>query len=143
MSFWLFWYKNRWPWFTWWFNHLPRPSISPKRTPMVEREITRKAISRSLSQRRFYAFAGLGPFYFHPTKLCAILLGCLRRCQAQIRWLKRHLQDIFECYATPLGVPLFVVPFFWKRFTLQKSAVNNTSACAMGWRSRFGSVYIP
>ena len=22
-------------WFTWWFNHLPGPSISPKRTPMV------------------------------------------------------------------------------------------------------------
>ena len=27
--------KNRWPWFTWWFNHLPGPSICPKRTPMV------------------------------------------------------------------------------------------------------------
>ena len=25
--------KNRWPWFTWWFNHPPGPSISPKRTP--------------------------------------------------------------------------------------------------------------
>ena len=24
------------PWFTWWFNHLPGPSISPKRTPMKE-----------------------------------------------------------------------------------------------------------
>ena len=23
-------------WFTWWFNHLPGPSISPKRTPMVQ-----------------------------------------------------------------------------------------------------------
>ena len=23
------------PWSTWWFNHLPGPSISPKRTPMV------------------------------------------------------------------------------------------------------------
>ena len=22
-------------WFTWWFNHLPGPSISPKRTPKV------------------------------------------------------------------------------------------------------------
>ena len=22
-------------WFTWWFNHLPGPSISPKRTPMI------------------------------------------------------------------------------------------------------------
>ena len=32
--FWLFCWKNRWPWFTWWFNHLPEPSISPKRTPM-------------------------------------------------------------------------------------------------------------
>ena len=21
-------------WFAWWFNHLPGPSISPKRTPM-------------------------------------------------------------------------------------------------------------
>ena len=30
--FWLFWLKNRWHWFTWWFNHLPGPSISPKRT---------------------------------------------------------------------------------------------------------------
>ena len=26
--------KNRWPWFTGWFNHPPGPSISPKRTPM-------------------------------------------------------------------------------------------------------------
>ena len=26
--------QNRWPWFTWWFNHLPGPSISPTRTPM-------------------------------------------------------------------------------------------------------------
>ena len=39
--FWLFWSKNRWHWFaywhwlTCWFNHLPGPSISPKRTPMV------------------------------------------------------------------------------------------------------------
>ena len=33
-GFWLFWYTNRWPWFTWWFNHLPGPSIYPKRTPM-------------------------------------------------------------------------------------------------------------
>ena len=23
------------PWFTWWFNHLPGPSICPKRTPMT------------------------------------------------------------------------------------------------------------
>ena len=22
-------------WFTWWFNHLPGPSIAPERTPMV------------------------------------------------------------------------------------------------------------
>ena len=34
-AFWLFWQKNRWPWFTWWFNHLPGPSIPPKRTPMI------------------------------------------------------------------------------------------------------------
>ena len=26
--------ENRWPWFTWWFNHPPGSSISPKRTPM-------------------------------------------------------------------------------------------------------------
>ena len=26
--------KFGWPWFTWWFNHLPGPSICPKRTPM-------------------------------------------------------------------------------------------------------------
>ena len=32
--FWLFWCKNRWPSFTWWFNHLPGPSFCPKRTPM-------------------------------------------------------------------------------------------------------------
>ena len=25
---------NGWPWFTWWLNHLPGPSISLKRTPM-------------------------------------------------------------------------------------------------------------
>ena len=30
--FWLFWSKKK---FTWWFNHVPGPSISPKRTPMV------------------------------------------------------------------------------------------------------------
>ena len=24
--FWLFWQTNRWPWFIWWFNHLPGPS---------------------------------------------------------------------------------------------------------------------
>ena len=36
----LFWSKNRWPWFTWWFNHLP---ISPKRTPMDVRSILGKA----------------------------------------------------------------------------------------------------
>ena len=29
--------KNRWTWLTWWFNHLPGPSISPKRTPMFGR----------------------------------------------------------------------------------------------------------
>ena len=33
--FWLVCSKNRGPWFTWWFNHLPGPSICPKRTPMV------------------------------------------------------------------------------------------------------------
>ena len=22
--------ENRWPWFSWWLNHLPGPSISPK-----------------------------------------------------------------------------------------------------------------
>ena len=27
--------NKKWPWYTWWFNHLPGPSISPKRTPMV------------------------------------------------------------------------------------------------------------
>ena len=32
--FWLFWSKNRWPWFAWWFNHLPGPSFCAKRTPM-------------------------------------------------------------------------------------------------------------
>ena len=32
--FWLIWLKNRGPWFTWWFNQLPGPSIFPKRTPM-------------------------------------------------------------------------------------------------------------
>ena len=35
MSFCLSCSKNRWFWFIWWFSHLPGPSISPKRTPMV------------------------------------------------------------------------------------------------------------
>ena len=35
--FWLFWLKNSWPWFTWWFNHLPKPSISSKWTPITPR----------------------------------------------------------------------------------------------------------
>ena len=32
---WLILFKNRGPWFTWWSNQLPEPSIFPKRTPMV------------------------------------------------------------------------------------------------------------
>ena len=33
---WLIWFENRLgeSWFAWWFNHIPGPSIFPKRTPM-------------------------------------------------------------------------------------------------------------
>ena len=56
--FWLFWQKNSWPWFTWWFSHLPRPSICPKRTPMPQTsgEDSRPPLSRfpiSKSKPRF------------------------------------------------------------------------------------------
>ena len=33
--FWLVWLKSRGPWFTWWFNLLPGPSMNEIRTPMV------------------------------------------------------------------------------------------------------------
>ena len=45
--FWLFCQKNRWPWFTWWFNHLPGPSISLKRTPMVMRRGVGRGVFRT------------------------------------------------------------------------------------------------
>ena len=32
---WLIWFEYRGPWFTWWFNQLPGPSIFPRTTPMV------------------------------------------------------------------------------------------------------------
>ena len=42
--FWLFWSKKRRPWCTCWFNHLPGPSISPKRTPAKKRKNDIKSI---------------------------------------------------------------------------------------------------
>ena len=35
-------------WFTWWFNHPPGPSISPKRTPMCRGGGNPKAHLRTL-----------------------------------------------------------------------------------------------
>ena len=35
--FWLIWFENRGPWFTWGVNQLPGPSIFPRRTPVLLR----------------------------------------------------------------------------------------------------------
>ena len=53
---WLFWWENRWPWFTWWFNHLPGPSICPKRTIVQVGYVS--------SRRNAYAFSHVFFFFF-------------------------------------------------------------------------------
>ena len=59
--FWLFWFKNRGPWFTWWFNQLPGPSISPKTTPMVARPVDKTSKNcNPLCPLASWIAAGLG-----------------------------------------------------------------------------------